>query len=283
MNQFVIEVLTDNYDAHCRPMKQRIEIANGKWIAPVSTYNSRETVGEGEEPPLGMLVCAEIISREQSFCVVGCEPSERRLSNRHNLNTGTPSGCITGKLADFFLVGDKPFGVVVEKKETTQSIGKPETVQRGFWFTCARQVHKGELGHRPPITRPQFAHEAPDLPAANSEGKPISARDRRRGKRGWARLTDVAKLIGKEPEETICRYFPFTDTDSPALQVLFAHKREEIHGQLIPYGSWQTFKLVDIPRLFDRDPAIIWIRQGFANVILYLHYFGHLPSLPEVK
>ena len=159
----------------------------------------------------------------------------------------------------------------------------------GAYFHCARQVHKGELGRRPEIARPAFARQGRgdilypkehNAYRAEFGAPPVSRRDMRRGKKGWARLTDVARIVGMSPEEVVSRYFLFTHAEYPMLDVLFRERREDIHCQVLPYDAVERFGSSDVvQRLFCRpDFAHAWIRQGFALTVLYLSRFGHVPD-----
>lgn len=258
-------------DQSGRPIKRQVAIPDGKWVVHASTAFSKEEMWDDSVE--GNPTCTV---EERTRRVVGPEPGQKyALDRRHSRRHWRDGSSVYGS-SFCLLVGDQPFGVVLEKKEDGQRV-------EGLWFSCARQIHKGELGRRPQITRPQFAREAPreDIPeVSNLTGKPIRQRDRRRGKYGWARLADVAALVGMTPEEMVRRYFAFTDAEHPRLQVLFG-TREQIHGQRIPWDSWTTFYELGLPQLFDCDPSTIWIRQGFANVVLYLHHFGYIPPLPQ--
>ncbi len=272
--QFIVKELVGT-DRQGHQLYRDVEIPDGKWVAHASiSFVHEEEWDLDEEDDLGdhLYVCEE--HRHQ---IVGSAPQGRYVLSRYHNTRHYNNGRSSSGSTDFFLVGDQPFGVIYEEKENGQRTG-------GLWFSCARQVHKGELGRRPPIQRPQFAREAPpEFPQEISgiTGKPIHQRDRKRGKHGWARLADVAALVHMTPEEVARRYFAFTHAEHPALQVLFASQREQIHGQPVPRNSWITFHEHDLPRLFDRNPAEIWIRQGFANVVLYLHHLGHTPPLPQ--
>ncbi len=237
-------------------------IPDGKWVVSASSYLSRD---QGDE-----------YIEERRTSVVGPRPE-------HRYNIYVTRGQTTS-VTHYYLVGDAPFGVIREQRVFGKRDG-------GLYFSCARQVHKGELGRRPQIVRPQFVREDPgrDLEAVSGNGNRIKARDRRRGKFGWARLTDVAALIKMNEGELLQRYIDFSHAEHVELPVIFADTAEEIRGKRISgfipkdaprqiqcFGSWQMEELLT---RVGRDASKVWIRQGFALTVLYLHHLGHIPQI----
>lgn len=269
--QYVIREHT-GYDRSGKDEYREVMIPDGKWLVFAASFYYEdieyEDVDRPEEFP------GYHSSEDSSFTVVGSEPRERYRLSLSSDRRNFVGGYHRSRGTSFYLVGDEPLGVILEKKVDGERVG-------GFWFSCARQVHKGELGRRPVIKRPQFARPTYEIPLDQNShltGKPIRVRDRRRGKVGWARLTEVARLAGLSSEELVRRYFDFTDAELPRLQVLLAADRNKIHCQQVHHGAWQKFGLADLPALFDRDPETIWIRQGFALTVLYLQYLGYVPT-----
>ncbi len=265
--QFVIQEFAGR-DERGQVVYREVEIPDGQWIVFASSFISEEVEYRNENPDLNS-------SEVRSYTIVGPAPQMRYIHDRSSNRRDYSNGFHRSRYGCSWLVGAEPFGIICDKKENGRRVGE-------LWFSCARQVHKGELGRRPVIARPQFARPAFEFSTEKLSpvtGKPFKARDRRRGKEGWARLTDVAELAHLAPKELVRRYFDFADHGGPCLQVLFAARREEIHCQAVRHGSWQTFGLDDLPALFDRDPSTIWIRQGFALAVLYMRSFGYVPPL----
>jgi hypothetical protein len=269
MGQFQVTATTR--DEYGRWGERSMTVDDEKWLVVTgSDFSSEEHWDEwyNEKQKL----CSH--TRARKFSVVGPAPEQTVLGGQHQRNDGH-GWAISSRSQTVVLAGDQPFGVISERHEDGQPIG-------GLYFTCARQVHKGELGRRPKIARPQFAREAPrsvqDI--SGYTGKPVKARNKRRGKIGWARLTDVARMVELPPEEVVRRFFRFTHAEEPALHALLAEDRDQIHSQKIEYNSWEVFHWENLPALFDRSPETIWVRKGWVMVVLYLHHFGHIPNLP---
>ena len=81
--------------------------------------------------------------------------------------------------------------------------------------------------------------------------------------------------MGLSHERLIESFYPFADAKDRGLPVLIASKFEEIDGQIIPYNAAKRFRKDALPQLFDRNPASIWVRQGFAKTVLCLHHLGY--------
>lgn len=272
------------YDEHGRRVEELVVVQDGTWVAFASArYWSEHEYGACEGGAEDHLR-----SEGSRFTIVAGAARERVkrivLSSNRGSRYGVDFSSRWGSSFSMYLC-DQPFGVISENTEDGRMVG-------GAYLHCARQVHKGELGRRPPFQRPQFAREAPSRMITSHVAAwrrerglpPVKPRDQRRGKRGWTRLTDVAALIRMDPEGLVRRYFAFTDVREPALHVIFAHTREEIHCQRIVYGSWTTYNWYDLPELFEAGGLEdAWIRQGFANTVLLLHRFGHVPALPYAE
>ncbi|MFH1620824.1 MAG: hypothetical protein ABIB04_01935 [Patescibacteria group bacterium] len=268
--QFVIQEYVIR-DDRGKKTHRDVVIPDDKWVVFASSHLSEERWYADD-------TCSpdEHSWREGTYTVIGDKPNIRYVLDSYSSRRHYSNGSHCSRSTSYYLVGDVPFGVILEKKEDGERDG-------GLWFSCARQVHKGELGRRPIITRPQFARETfesiPEISPITE--KPIRPRDQKRGKVGWTRLREVAGIAGMKPEELVHRYFDFTDAERPRLCVLFAKDRTEIHCRPVPWRSWQEFSLENLPALFDRDPDTIWIRQGFALAVLYMHSLGYCPDLPE--
>lgn len=242
------------------------------WVLQVGTHFHEEVTRGNLEWEDDEVEC-----QESGYKVVGWQQIDRHVLNRVQSDRRWNNGHSRSRSAMYLLAADEPFGVIREEREDGKLVD-------GQYFVCARQIHKGELGRRPQIARPKFVREAADhfMGTENRDGQPIAPRNLRRGKKGWARLSEVAKLVGMIPEELIWRYLAFTDCEGPELQVIFGG-REKIAGQKLQPGQITRFNEEQLPALFYHDPTEIWIRQGFALTILYLKHFGYEPVLPEEK
>lgn len=261
-----------------RKAYQKFVVPDGKWVVKVSTGST----GYEESDEHG-----ELFDRSEErwiYNVLGQAPEHRHLIRTFGQPTRDSLGARSWhRRTLWLLVGDQPFGVI----QTTECSGLAfySSFEDGPTFTAARQLHKGELGRFPEFAQPKYAREGrepatwknEDLP---SEVKPYRVRELRRHHARWAQLTEVAALVRMAPEELVRRYFAFADAKGRGLPVLFADRREEIHGQIInPFEAVKRFEERELPQLFDRDQRTIWMRQGFAKTVLGLHYFGHVPEL----
>lgn len=189
-----------------------------------------------------------------SYYVVGPEPQSIELDPRH-FSFGR------GHFQSILLVGTEPFGVIEARKDNWK-------MMPGRYFKCSRQIRNGQLGPKPDVKKPEFAIEGNH-----------SRRDPRRNATAWARLVDVAKIIGMSPVETVLAHFDFTDREEPQFQVTFAKDRNEIHGKVVPPEAIVTVKRPGILDFlgFSVDVAgglqNVWVRKGWAMTVLYLQYF----------
>ncbi len=199
-----------------------------------------------------------------SYFIVGPEPKTIELE------TGRGSSLRSAK--PVLLVGTDPFGIVECRKEGWE-------MHQGRYFVASRFVHKnGRLGPKPEIEKPEFAVEG-------NYGR----RDHRRNATAWARLTDVARLIGMSPLETVLAHFDFTDREEPRFHVTFAKDRSEIHGKVLTPEQIVTVerrKILDFLG-FSMDVAgglkNVWVRKGWAMTVLYLQHFGWKSPALEVR
>ena len=252
--------------------KRPVEVADGLWVAHSSYSFSEE--GEWYYDDRGDRDHYWSETNVRTDQVVGPTPERRIQTHSHRYSENYDNSHTASSSRSLVLVGQQPFGLIRRYEFNGQQFG-------GYWFDCARQVHSGQLGRRPQIARPQFARETYRYHAErplNCFDKPIRARDARRGKIGWARLVDVAELVGMPPVEVVLRYFLFTDMEQPQLHVVMADDRRQIHGQLVGRDRIEKLAAADLPELFRRPLDHIWVRQGFAMTVLYLHHFGPAPE-----
>jgi hypothetical protein len=202
----------------------------------------------------------------RSFFVVGPEPQTIELGrDKHNW-----------KRENVLLVGTEPFAIVRMSLRWRENVG-------GMYFQPARQVHKGELGRKPPLETPLFAREAPDT--VHDWTKP---RDRKRGHIAWAKLTEVAEMAGLTPQQVLLDYWPFVDYKydkdwdyEPRMDVLFTTKREDIHCRVVDKRIRAEFTEKQLRELVAGGFSAwdkFWVRKGFAKVVLYLQHFGKTPT-----
>lgn len=270
--QFTIARGLGVFRADGNPNTDPVTVPDGKWVLEVFSHSFEEWQGDDDGDGLGFSNSAWRTNQ-----VVGSEPATQYPLGRSRNHQHWTGGGSTRSSSRKLLVGDQPFGVITEEREGSDPLDRG-----GLYFSCARQIHKGELGWRPQINRPLFLREAPDhfMGTENRDGQPIAPRNLRRGKKGWAQLSEVAALVGMTEEEMVRRYFLFTDAGAPRLQVMRGGP-EVIVGRKIRRDEVEVFYPDTFAELFG-DLRQIWIRQGFALTVLYLKYFGYIPDLPIV-
>lgn len=239
--QFVIVLKPGTPDESC------IEVPEGKWVA--CALSQRWASELGGKPPA--------VKHERRWTIAGPDPAKKHVRQS---GEGFPKGA-NYRSAEWQFVSDKPFGIIEERRQNDKRVG-------GLYFSCARQIHKGELGRKPELPRlPRFAREAPD----------------REGHRhGWARFSEVSEIVGMKPIEFICRFAPFADVDDGStLDFIQACDRSEIHGKRMQPQKTSFYHLGDMIVRWGLSPDEVWIREGFAKTVLYLNLFGYIPPLPD--
>lgn len=251
--KFVIRELV-GHDGRNNPIHREVEIPDGQWVVEVAPgCMGWETAEDGD-----------FTRNETTWTheVVGPKPTAEYLLRREGHGGRPTSNGRSWHLRfERLLVGDKPFGVINTESESGND---SPTRTTSLLFEAARQIHKGELGQFPPFQSPRYARE----------GREGGGRHFAR----WARLVDVAALVGMPHEQLVERFYVFADANRRGLPVLFAATREEIDGRVIPHNAVKRFENDMFPQLFDRNPATIWVRQGFAKTVLCLHHLGYDPT-----
>ncbi|PIP60451.1 hypothetical protein COX00_03105 [Candidatus Uhrbacteria bacterium CG22_combo_CG10-13_8_21_14_all_47_17] len=257
-NSYIIEELLGNTLGEKRT--QDIEVPDGKWVARASVLREIEdgeelTRGHYHEEDAGL------------YRIIGTKPEEKYTTETSEDNASYKGIRNSSLYRVFMLVGSEPFGIVIYETTNSKRVG-------GLYFESARQVHKGELGRGLKVAMPTCAREAREPDPED----PQPRRDRRRHYACWARLSEVAALMGLSTKEVLERFHLFADADARGVPVLFASKRDEIHGKVISKSAVKRFKEAEFPQLFDRDLSTIWVRQGFAKTVLRLHALNYTPD-----
>lgn len=258
-----------------RPTTETIEITDGWWVVWVQTsFSEEEEWNSCDDNDNAM---GRVTVNRCSYNIVGPGPTEEILLNRQRDRRHSYGYRRISHNSTLLLVSDQPFGAVRQEFEDGQMVG-------GQYFVCARQIHKSELGRRPLIQRPRFAREAPmsDAKISFSTRRPISARNQRRGEKGWARVAEVAKLAQMNPGDMLAAFLPFTDIEHPHLDLLMGRKAEEIIGRVIKTKDITRFSADQLDQLRLIEPTTAWMRKGLALTILYLRHFGYTPA-PSAK
>ncbi|MCC6563777.1 hypothetical protein IT087_02700 [Candidatus Uhrbacteria bacterium] len=266
---FVIQELVRT-DEQNKPTHKGIFIPNGKWVLNVGTHfrSEREWDLDGDD--------AFSETEETTYAVVGGVEPVRHVLDRSRGGIGHAGSSGSWGSGSYMLVADRPFGVISVEKTN----GEPSPFLE---FTAAREVHKGELGRFPLAAAPKYAREGREPATWKNEDlrpgeQPIPMRRLKRHHARWARLVEVAALIGRPHERLVEDFYAFADSHGHGLPVVFAANRDEIHGQVLPPGTVKSFTEREFPKLFDRNPATIWVRQGFAKTVLCLHALGYQPG-----
>ncbi len=266
--RFVIQELV-KHDEQGKPVHREVEIPDGQWVIETASGSQGwELMEDGDR---------SFRQTTWSYEVIGPKPTAeyllRLLGHGSRL---TANGSEWYRSRERLLVCNKPFGVI---KTESESDDESRDGTSNPLFEAARQIHKGELGQFPPFPSPRYAREGRELDGYVPEGiKCTRKHDLRRHHARWARLVEVAALVGMPHEQLVERFYPFADAVGRGLPVLFAATREEIDGRVIPHNAVRRFEIDVFPELFDRNPATIWVRQGFAKTVLCLHHLGYQPN-----
>lgn len=158
----------------------------------------------------------------------------------------------------------RPFGLVTRNRG-------------GRMLTCARQVHKGELGQAVPIPTVGYVRQ----PFKDGEKPTVThAHQRRRGQHGWVMLGELAEAAGAgyDPNKWLQLVLDYWD---------FSLQRvgwpEELIVLKLAWGSKLDIQVRDTDeRLMTRDefwqlgdPSELWVTGGFAKTVLRLQALGY--------
>ena len=182
-----------------------------------------------------------------------------------------------------FYTCDKPFGLV--SISVTDAFVSQDTVDHDAQrrLTYARQVHKGELGQGVRIPKLDYVRQ----PLPSHRGQHMSARERRRGQRGWIKLWDLGEVfpgVGystTKQVELVLDYWQFSGHRNYGW-----YQNDQNGGQLVDvaWGSSLDIKLgtaefKSLTREQFReecsDTSKVWVRRGFAFTLLRLQALGY--------
>lgn len=201
--------------------KRYIEIPDGKWVAAMTEPTTKYR------------------GNEERTSVVGVELFSKGVV-RYIMRDSDVA-------RDYLVVADQPFGVVWVFGEY------------GL-FHPARQIHKGELGRKPGVSRkPRFV-QTPQKP--------------RHPARAWCCMTELAGIVGIPCREVLKFYQRFSRLESidrsfavrPGVHCLMAAKEAEL-----------TNEPLSVLGLGTKDFDNIWVPASWAMTVLYLHQFGYVP------
>ena len=270
-----------------RSVPERVVIPDGMWVAPMLEQHSN--CWRTFIPGIGKV--RPSLTMDDDF-VVGVTLGKERTTrcylvreNRGETNGGSSS------IRDFLAVAAQPFGVVNYYDASQERWGR---------FTPARQIHKGELGRKPGVTRkPRFVQTRQD------SSQPAVA---------WARLTDLAAIVEMAPRDVLARYFPFVprtrgDTNPRnQLRTVIADNEAEVTSMTMGMSLYspaligpqtEESEFIYSAEMRQRYPQLatrrrthwdrswadthleferIWVSASWAMTVLYLHQFGHTPE-----
>lgn len=281
-DQFVIYNL--GYVVDGQP--ERVVIPDGKWVAQMheESWNCwRDT------PPPGVFGKFKKEIKVDKDLIVGIDLSEkgakRYLVHNHHGEIGGGSHISR----DYLVVSDKPFGIVHISKDVDEKWGR---------FHPARQIHKGELGRKPGVSKPRFAQKI---------------RQAGQSAESWCRLAELAEIMGMESRNVLGSYFSFAPIMKDAnpylsLSALVANDESELFEDdkvmtMVLQSPERVGSVEDDDefllslRLRKRYPQFaerrrqhfvrswqdsrlefekLWVRASWAMTALYLHQFGYV-------
>jgi len=239
---------------------RNVVIADGMWV--VEATESASHTSFWDDQSLTLIGPDGFSDTSEKFRIVGTEPT-RHILSRHqgSYSHGPAEGSrysTTGSSSHtrYLLVSNVPFGIIIE-----QSDGRPGLLR----FESARQIHLGELGRFVPIERPHIVYEP----------------ERQEGKRGWARLTDIASAVNLDPKSMITGFSPF-GLLTPLLLVENPTQIETMDAEKALQNSRWLLRRAQF-EVHPKDPSFwenlssVWIAERFACDILRLHALGYVP------
>lgn len=220
------------YTVNAGEDRDPILVPDGKWVI-VATRR----FDAGGDPLAGW---------EPDFEIFGPRPQEILLQEDRVTLIGARDVSETR-----LLVGSEPFGII------NREFGR-------VWFEPARQIHKGQLGKRPPLPKLEIIRETEGRRKGRAVQNPA----------GWVRVNDVAQLIGMTPLEMLLTYYDFDDAGRPVW--INEGTPEQIRESNVPCAHFPGSGVVGdvLEEIEENGRGEAWIRLGFARTILYLHRFG---------
>jgi hypothetical protein len=183
---------------------------------------------------------------------------------------------------DVRLVSFKPF-VVVRVTEPDEYYDYAR-----YGFVAARQVHGGQLGRKPYLTRlPEVAASSMRDPAIGDHNRTLN----------WVQLSELAEITGITAADIIRDYAPFSPSTAYESNVPLASGNYKLWTQPdirrvytdaeLPQGycghetAWGGNNAITLDEIADTMwTKGLWVPQSFANRVIRLVSFGYRPGCP---
>lgn len=237
--------------------KKNVAIPNGLWVAWTTTVLDESWAATRTSR-------RNLATVEQRYSIVGHEPFLRYEVDRRGRSLGADSRggdvpaiwgqserrVVSRKSSTFVLVGQKPFGVVSERRKNDVRVG-------GLSLCVSRLVRAGKLEEERPAFEAKFLRKW----AVRTEQS------------AWVRLDLLADRSLAKPEHIIRRYFPFTSPEEPALAVLFARGNAEAVRSATP----NVYREADIGALCREVSGGVlpaWVPVPWGEDVLHLRQLG---------
>lgn len=229
-----------NAKEHATPGKyNRVEVPNGSWAV---------IINERKETEKGLDECDWLYpSLDIDVSFIGPRPN-RILLNQTSDNDCTYCRCLYWH--------EQPFAI----------IERWESPMMGQWVHLASEVSAHGLTNRlPKFMEPSYVYSR----AARGLKPELHAKK-------WARLSELATLIGVSPAELLIRHRHHYDGYDKGL-ILKSASDQEAMKKAMGYEFFNTDDNATFDSLTSSNLSIVWVRRGFVLVALYLHMLGYKP------
>ena len=259
---------------------KKMEVPDGKWLTKVKCGSGWLPQVEDNRLPSNKRPLP--LWRSSWVYILGVEEREAEVLPCWDARTVAP-GHYSDVSQEWWVIADKPFVVVYYHDK---SLDFPRH------FQAARQVHKGELGRRPEMTRKPTV-----VPSGFAHPKDCPAQPR--PNLNWVRLEELAEIIWMNPVDVMAKLAGFSPStyNDPCVPVVqlsdngrerdnLANCRHCRRHRVYPgmkktpdsfcYGesNWggRAITLKEFRRL---DSSKIWVPQSWAFDVIRLCQFGY--------
>ena len=185
-------------------------------------------------------------------------------------------------------ISDKPFGYIVADEEDVDMAVYPPVIKPTGRkrLVCAQQIHQGEIGQSVPIERLSYIRQAYE---SGQKPNVQKARERKRGNRGWVRLTELAASTGFSVEDIVFGFWSYSGHRN-----YWTYNNNQEGGQLldiviasspadIEYKCPKEHFVMqsEVSGLIRESVEDLWVRRGFAYTVLRLLALGVRPELHQ--
>lgn len=271
-----------------------VVIPDGKWVAEVSVDSFLKPHPEDRRIPRTNLPLTEPVKWWSQ--VLGVKAGEvQKILQDERRTTPQDYGYVSVE-QDWLLVSDKYF-VAVNFRDHDEWYGGDAKSHRGL--VLSRQIHKGELGQNPPLSRkPQvFPSQILDPDKGHWDLSNPYEPKFIRPNLNWVQLSELTQIVGLTPEEIIAGFAGFSASTyyEPNVPLLLGGVLGEIvriYTGSVPqsfcsgeyqWGGGNTATISSLPATLNNWGNGVFVTQSFAYAVIRLVQFGYKPEneMPE--